>query len=308
MLPSRAKGAPRFARGRAPPCRPKAAPAVAAPPSHTVFSCAAYCPLLLCRRDDDAPPLTISYTLPMMTLSGVHVRFLRIAMRGADDATPGAKGPAPTRWVRYCTEAGEHHHRLRAEGQPAPPPMPAPPLREPWKPPPPPPPSAVVATATATPAATVAAAPAATPTCSRLKMDTATSAEEREEEEKAPPQQQQQQHGTGTATTTTHLAQLKELNSSLQTEHAELRRRVAAIEAAESQDTSAAEANRALQAENDALRKRLAALESGSGTALQDENAELQRRLATLEAASAAASPSSSAVIAATAPVVFDVV
>ena len=273
---------------------------MAAPPSHTAshVRLGHYCPLLLCRRDGDAPPLTISYTLPVMTLSGVYVRFLRIAMRDAD-AAPGAKGPAPTKWVRYRTEAGEHHHRLRAEGQPAPPPMPEPPLREPWKPPPPPP-SAVVATAT--PAATVAAAPAATPTFSRLEMDTAKSAEEREEAEKEAPPPQQQQHGT--AATTARLAQLKELNSSLQTEHAELRRRV---EAAESQDT-AAEANRALQAENDALRKRLAALESGSGTALQDENAELQRRLATLEAASAAASPSSSAVIAATAHVVLDVV
>ena len=44
------------------------------------------------------PPLTLSFTVPMFTASGVHVRFLKVFDKS---------GYTTNRWVRYITKSGE---------------------------------------------------------------------------------------------------------------------------------------------------------------------------------------------------------
>ena len=49
------------------------------------------------------PPISLEFQLPMLTASGVNVRFLRVYDKS---------GYTPIRWVRYITKAGEYQIRI----------------------------------------------------------------------------------------------------------------------------------------------------------------------------------------------------
>ena len=49
------------------------------------------------------PPISMEFSVPMFTASGLRVRFLRIHEK---------MNYKPTKWIRYITKAGEYEHRI----------------------------------------------------------------------------------------------------------------------------------------------------------------------------------------------------
>lgn len=49
------------------------------------------------------PPISLNFTIPMYTVSGVKVSFLRIMEKS---------GYKPNKWIRYVTKSGEYTHRI----------------------------------------------------------------------------------------------------------------------------------------------------------------------------------------------------
>ena len=50
------------------------------------------------------PPISLDFSVPMFTSSGVRVRYLRVTESKIDYK--------PTKWIRYITKSGDYQHRL----------------------------------------------------------------------------------------------------------------------------------------------------------------------------------------------------
>lgn len=49
------------------------------------------------------PPISIEFSVPMFTASGLRVRFLRVIEKS---------GYRPVKWIRYVTKGGDYQHRI----------------------------------------------------------------------------------------------------------------------------------------------------------------------------------------------------
>jgi AP-2 complex subunit mu-1 len=50
------------------------------------------------------PPISLEFSVPMFTSSGVRVRYLRVSEPKMDYK--------PTKWIRYMTKSGDYQHRI----------------------------------------------------------------------------------------------------------------------------------------------------------------------------------------------------